>query len=670
MNDKGLVGGKVINAQTGMGLKGLRVEAWDRDIHFDDALGHALTNDKGEFKINYSMSAFSDRYSEKNPDLFFKIFMADKLLETTDNALIQNASTYEREVVIPLKLYEKQTERSYSFELKGKLISKEKVDYKNAAVTVQALVQGKEIASSDVNEKGEYSLSFAQKEFVQSVDLRVVPKVLASVRYHKFPSLGLTKTLSASRFIAADKESLYKARYDMVLSRPYIELLWKVTKSYHMHGAAYATTFVDIGGTPTPINIVPMPGAKIEFYEVDSPFFWPLGTTPALKESYIGETITQPDGSYDFTFNFSYYPWLLLYIFTDRVPDVRARISQFFDGAWTQVYEGAVDWNIAEDFHRSYFIPQEDVIPQVDAGVKPLVGFRFVSCGLLPIDTDRIKKGYATAKAGDPDRVAGIRNQPFCDRLRVFGLFAEVDDVRTYSVEIATANEDGPIGAWTPIADPLYNREWDDTTHTWVSTVLGPDPVTGRYTNVDIKPEYDWHEHALKFTWYTPNVSNGYYALRITGYKLDGTTAVGPYLMPVVRVDNSKPDVALDILSPAVSECGYMTLGATRKIQFKVTANDPEGHMYSYGISCSRGKHPQPAGLSIGVGRPDPDLHWAGVSNTPVDFTVDTLPAALAACPSVAYNAELHVYGASTDCYSTVSESQHVKKEMNLIVSE
>ncbi len=668
MSDKCKVGGKVINSLTGQGLKGLRVEAWDKDIHFDDALGHALTDKEGNFDINYSASAFSDRYSEKNPDLYFKIFLAEKLLETTEDALMQNASTYEKQVVIPIRFYEKEEEGLNQFELKGKLTSRESVDYTKVELTVQAFVQGKEVASADVNEKGEYTLTFAQKEIMRFVDIRVVPKLLASPRYHKLPGLGLTRTFCSSKF-SMQQNNFYKANYEMMIPQPYLELLLKITKTYHTHGVVYATKFEEYGGIPTPVDITPMPGARIEFFEVDSPYFFLIGTEPTLKESYLGEAVTQPDGSYEFTFDFSYNPLLLHWLFTDKVPDIRARISQFFDGDWTQVYEGPVDWNISEDFARSYFVPEELVIPDFPDVEKPLVGFRYISCGLLPIDTERIKKGYATALEGDPARVAGISHQPFCERLRVFGLFAESDDVRTYKVQIATANEDGPVGDWTDMPDPLYNREWDDTEHKWKYTILGPDPVTKRYTNIDIEPEYDWHEHALKFTWNTKNVPNGYYAIRILGFKEDDTE-VGHYYMPVLRVDNTRPDTALDIISPAVSECGYMTLGTDRKITFKVTANDPEGHMYRYSVSCSRGKHPQAAGSTVPEHRPDPEAVWAGVTNKSVAFTVSPLPTELAACPSIAYNAELHVWGSSTDGYSNVSSKQHVKREMNLIVSE
>ena len=669
MSEKFVVGGKVVDTHTGNGIKGLRIEAWDKDLVFDDALGNALTDEKGLFNIAYRESAFSDRYSEKQPDIYFKVFLAEKLLETTSNALIHNASRYEKQVEIPIRFNEKENKAVNSYEVSGKILSKETIDFKKTKMTVQAFIGEKEIASADVDEKGAYKLAFANKKHLPAVELRVVPKLLATPRYHKVPGLGIKKIMGGSHFKMMKKETSYKAQYELQIPLPFLDFLMKITKAYHMHGAVYATTFQDVGGIPTPIGIQPVPGAKIEFFEADTPFFWLFGTEPAVTESYLGEAFTGPDGSYDFTFNFSYNPWFLFYLFNDKVPDVRARISQFVDGTWTQVYEGPVDWNIAENFNRSYFIPEEEVIPGPVSEAKPLVGFRYISCGLLPIDNTRIQKGYATAESGDPARIAGISHQPFCGRLRLFGLFAESDNVQTYKVQLAEANEDGPTGAWNDITDPLHNRKWDDTDKKWLVNVLGPDPATGRYKNIDIEPEYDWHEHSLKATWYSANVANGYYAIRVIGYKADDTIA-GTFYMPVLRIDNTRPDASLDIISPAVSECGYMTLGSSRDIAFRVTAHDAEGHMLRYHISCSRGKHPQTAGSNVQASRPDPNANWTGETNHSDVFHVNPLPSELAACPSIAYNAELHVYGASTDGYNVTPGSQYAKREMNLIVSE
>jgi hypothetical protein len=440
-----------------------------------------------------------------------------------------------------------------------------------------------------------------------------------------------------------------------------------------MHGSVYATTFV--GGMP--IAIDPLPATKIEFYEVDTPIFWLIGSTPTLTEAFLGYAYSGPDGSYNFEFDFTVSPWIIYWWWFDRKPDIRARISQSIGGIWQKVYEGAVDWDIVEDFHRDYFIPIEDTIPVPDTGVKPSEGFRFMSLGLLPIDAAHISGGYATAKPGDPARIIGISHQPFCGVLRIFGLFAETPLVANYEVQIARVSNASvdltdPALSWERVADPLYNHQWNNASHRWDSIVLGPDPVTRRYKNIDPEPEADWHEHALKVTWNSANEPNGYYGLRIVAYDA-ANVQIGMFTMPILRIDNSRPDAVLEAIGTTVgnvTNCGALRLGADRMLSFKITAYDPEGHMLGYWLSGTRGKDALSAGATLSVGRPDIAANWTGALSETQNFLVTALPGSLMTCPMLAYNFELHVHGLSTDGYEVTPASQRVKREVNLIVSE
>jgi len=143
--------------------------------------------------------------------------------------------------------------------------------------------------------------------------------------------------------------------------------------------------------------------------------------------------------------------------------------------------------------------------------------------------------------------------------------------------------------------------------------------------------------------------------------------------MPVVRVDNTPPDASIEALETAlgaVTQCGYLELpvGVNRWTRFRITAHDSEGHMLRYSISGTRGKNATAAGTTVTEERPLPSAHWEGVADQNVDFQVSVLPLDLAACPAVAYNFELHVYGSPTNCYSSWVESQHVKREVNLVI--
>ncbi|TSA56432.1 hypothetical protein D4R42_03490 [bacterium] len=557
--------------------------------------------------------------------------------------------------------------------IEGQLKSTGRVDFAKAKLAVHAFVGDVEVARADVDGQGRYKLAFEHMDKPPATELRVIP---AKFSHRCSKTLTFSKTFSPSRYMKKSKPLDYYATYDMYIPLDYIVLVQTITKTYHLHGAVYATKFIDVGGVPTPISIEPLPAAKIEFYEVDAPIIFILGTEPELTEAYLGYAYTGPDGSYDFEFDFSYKhsPWIWTWLFTDKKPDIRARISQFKDGIWMQVYEGPVDWDIVEDFARDYFVPEEDTIPIPDAGIKPDEGFRYTSIGLLPIDTTRIVKGYATAQLGDPGRISTVSHQPFCGTLRIFGLFAESPPVANYRVQIADADEDGPTGTWRDVTDSLHNRKWNSAMNKWDPLVLGPDPATGLYQNIDTEPEADWNEHALKATWNSANEPNGYYALRIIGYDASDTE-VGTFEMPVMRVDNDRPDASLETLDTVmgpVTECGDLELGVSpnRWIRFRITAHDTEGHVLRYWLSGTRGKEALSAGTTLSEWRPDPGATWTGVKNVEKQFEVALIPASLAGCPALAYNFELHVHGLATDGYDKTPGSQRIKKETNLIVSE
>lgn len=95
------VTGTVVRA-TGKPVSSVMVRVYDKDRRFDDLLGAALTNRRGQFTVRYRRQDFSE--NETNADLFFVVTDASETeLLSTANRVIFNAA---REVVVTLSLQE------------------------------------------------------------------------------------------------------------------------------------------------------------------------------------------------------------------------------------------------------------------------------------------------------------------------------------------------------------------------------------------------------------------------------------------------------------------------------------------------------------------------------------------------------------------------------------
>jgi hypothetical protein len=103
------INGTVIDGNTQTGVSGLKVEAWDKDMKYDDLVGVAYTGRDGSFIIKFDNTYFREYAKDDQPDLYFKVFRGEKLLKNTKDSVIANASQREQ-VVITLELYSSITE--------------------------------------------------------------------------------------------------------------------------------------------------------------------------------------------------------------------------------------------------------------------------------------------------------------------------------------------------------------------------------------------------------------------------------------------------------------------------------------------------------------------------------------------------------------------------------
>jgi hypothetical protein len=578
------------------------------------------------------------------------------------------------------------TEKDRYF-IEGRLRSAENVSFADADLAVHAFVDGKEVGAAPVDKTGAYKVAFEGGRVPPSVELRLVPARLSD-KAAEFP--GLVETVSPLRFAPAAHGAAHYATMDIYVSKQLVIDLHWATRTYRIHGTVYVCGIVWYGGLPTKNGL---PAARLDFYEVSQARFWLTGNPPPPpRERYLGTAYTAQGGGYDFSFDFT-TNILTALIFGDGKPDIKVRISQFRDGAWNQVYESMTDWDISEDFVKNYLIPLEDAY--IPPGGKALPsGFRPIALGLLPLDTSRIVDGYATSGPGDP---VTLSHQPLCETLRIFGLFGSSDNVAHYKVQMTQATKDSmtgnwiPAGEWEDVTDPLNNQQWNAVTKRWDWTVLGPDPVTHLYLNIDYEPEADWFEHALKVTWNSANKPDGYYLLKIVPYDVSGNQlpASLDYQLPVLCVDNSLPKFALAVTSPPPNECGGLTLPANpanRKIIFSVTAYSLAGHILWCVLEGHRGLNSDEAGDTTGTipggtlgeipwgnhrigefNRTEATQGWIGTLNSSLTFNVDPN---VNGCSAMAYNFKWWVQGSATNGYSSELTSRNRRAETNLVVSE
>ncbi len=97
------VQGRVIERESRKPIAGIRVRAYDKDFFFDDVLGDATTNDRGEFSITYSKKDFSELF-EAQPDLYFLVFdrTGERAIHSTADRVLWNAGRIETvEIEVP-----------------------------------------------------------------------------------------------------------------------------------------------------------------------------------------------------------------------------------------------------------------------------------------------------------------------------------------------------------------------------------------------------------------------------------------------------------------------------------------------------------------------------------------------------------------------------------------
>jgi len=98
--------GTIVGTRAKTGVPRLRVEAWDKDLIFDDFVGSAVTDALGAFVIKFARSRFQELFLDREPDLYFKVFDGETLIKSTEDSVLWNIKSTEQSVEIQVDIPE------------------------------------------------------------------------------------------------------------------------------------------------------------------------------------------------------------------------------------------------------------------------------------------------------------------------------------------------------------------------------------------------------------------------------------------------------------------------------------------------------------------------------------------------------------------------------------
>ena len=174
----------------------------------------------------------------------------------------------------------------------------------------------------------------------------------------------------------------------------------------------------------------------------------------------------------------------------------------------------------------------------------------------------------------------------------------------------------GTSGAFTPIRQSWSNYHWNGSTY--ILEPFGPDS-SDNYVLTNPSEEYSLKN--LLLSWNSVGETPGIHQFQARFLRNDGTTVVASTPQTVsLMVDNNQADVQIiNILhnTVPVPACAIETmLDNTDGLQFRITANDVEGHLQSYSLNAYYGDNLSATIVSdTYAAHMNPAHLWSGVIN-------------------------------------------------------
>ncbi|MBO9700909.1 MAG: hypothetical protein J7604_11920 [Sporocytophaga sp.] len=155
---------------TQQALANLSIEAWDKDILVDDFLAESTSNKEGKFTLTFSAERYKEFFNDRDPDIYFKIFLKGKLIHDTRNSVLWNVHNEAQpiEIVLPIKSYDIESlEDSSSATFKGTV----KHSTGNAVENIKVVLSEKLL-----RDKKKLSETVTDKQGIYSITIQGLPK--------------------------------------------------------------------------------------------------------------------------------------------------------------------------------------------------------------------------------------------------------------------------------------------------------------------------------------------------------------------------------------------------------------------------------------------------------------------------------------------------------------
>ena len=162
------VKGILLNRKDQQPLPNLRIEAWDKDLLFDDFVGESTSDANGEFTLAFRQDRFRELFFDNFPDLYFKVFEAGTLIYSSEKEVIWNyrSGIQKIELIIDHSTTVEPgtgNNKSQTYKVSGKVVTRNGVAL--SAITVEVLLKtvDKDIVAgrSQTDKSGNYSIGFS-----------------------------------------------------------------------------------------------------------------------------------------------------------------------------------------------------------------------------------------------------------------------------------------------------------------------------------------------------------------------------------------------------------------------------------------------------------------------------------------------------------------------------